>query len=71
MEQEGNISAALLIRNLAETFKPEYLRQKKSALGRTDLEITTRMDEEIMDSKNRNVTLNVKKGNDFRNGGEV
>ena len=57
-------------RNLAEVFTPD-LRQKKSALGRTDLNNITVNDGKIMDNKNRNVTLNVKKSNNFRDGGEV
>ena len=57
-------------RNLAGAFIPD-LRQKKAALGRTDFKITTRMDEEIMNINNRNVTLNVAKSNIFRAGGEA
>lgn len=57
-------------RNLAEVFTPD-LRQKKSVLGRTDLNNITLNDGEIMNINNRNVTLNVKKGSNFRNGGDV
>ena len=67
----GNISASLLIRNLAETFKPEYLKQKKAARLGTDLNNITVNDEEIMNINNRNVTLNVAKSNNFRKGGDL
>ena len=48
---------------LSETFKPEYLRQKKAALLGADLNNITVNDEEIMNINNRNVTLNVSKSN--------
>ena len=69
--ENGNISATLLIRNLAETFKPEYLKQKKAARLGADLNNTAFNSEEIMDNKNRIVTLNVSKSNNFRKGGDL